>query len=690
MKSIPHEGNNYRLGIDVGGTFTDLVLVDKKNNIHIHKVASTPSVPNEGVLKAIELAAADQGIALQDLLSQCEMIVHGSTIATNCVLEGNGAKVALLCTEGFRDSLSIRRGIRDDAWAHRIPYTPVLVPRHLRIGLRERIDKHGKETTRVDHTSVTSALSYIKQERSESVAVCLFNSFINDSHEREVGSILEAEGVDWVTLSSELAPIMGEYERTSTAVINAYVTPRVGAYLKALEESLRGNGYQKPLLIVQNNAGVQTISTAIKRPATLLLSGPAAAVGALETISETAGRDSLISMEIGGTSCDVIVFNAGEVAITDAFSIGDYHVALSATDVHTVGAGGGTIAGCDSAGLLWVGPKGAGAIPGPACYGGGGQAPTVTDAQLLLGRLRDGPFSDGSIILNIELARQAIRSQVAQPLHITDEHAAAGIISLMEQTVIQAIEAKTVQLGVDPRKFTLVAGGGSGPMHAASVAKHLGCREVYIPRLAGALCAFGMTVSDTKHELFRVHLAELGEYSLKSTQGIFDNLVAQGEELLEKEGFNTLQKRLDTELDLRYTGQISHIRVKIDRRLTSLADIRRNFEVIHEKLYGYRHLNAIIEIVGIRVLAYGKVTKVSFDKKTRTNIIATPINTRKVYFFDQFHKTPIYQGKTLPLEVQLAGPLIIEEDTTTIVVEPDDYITVDHFGNYILSVSDAT
>src|SRR3954462_4733034 len=437
--SLPSLAAPWRTGVDVGGTFTDMVLRDAAGAVRIFKAPSVPADPSEGVLGVLRLAAQQLDLPLTALLRDCALFVHGSTVATNTILEKKGAKVGMLTTEGFRDSLEIRRGIRENQWDHRSPFPQVLVPRYLRLPVRGRVGADGTELAPLAGEDVDAAIKVFAAEGVESVAVCLFNSFLDGAHERRVGGHLaKAWTGKWVSLSSEVMPTMGEYERGSTAVVNAYIAPKVTSYLRALDEQLRQFGLPRSLLLLQSNGGAVSVDQVAARPVMLVLSGPAAGVGALKGCSGEGEAANFISMEIGGTSCDVMVMAKGEVPVADELTIDGYHLTTPSVEIHTVGAGGGTIAWVDDAGLLHVGPQGAGARPGPAAYGLGGGQPTVTDAQLVLGRLRPGPLAGGAVHLDGALARRAVEEKLARPLGLSVEAAASGVIRLLEQNLLHA------------------------------------------------------------------------------------------------------------------------------------------------------------------------------------------------------------------------------------------------------------
>ena len=483
----------WRIGVDVGGTFTDLALIDAEGRLSIVKTPSVPTDPARGVIDALGKAAAGYGMSVGALLAGCRLFVHGSTVATNTVLEGKGAKVGLLVTDGFRDSLEIRRGLRENPWDHRTPFAPPMVPRHLRRPVRGRQDPDGREIAPLEPDDVRAACALFRQEGVEAVAICLFNAYADGRHERAAEAIVrEAWDGRWISLSSAVAPTIGEYARTSTTVTNAAVAPRVVGYLRALDAELKALGLPGTLLVSQSNGGIVSVDQIAVRPVNLVLSGPAAGVGALRLAAQALGDADLISMEIGGTSCDVALMSAGRVATSDDLEIAGYHLSVPSVEIHTVGAGGGTIAGVDAAGMLFAGPKGAGARPGPACYGFGGCEPTVTDAQLVLGRLAPGAYAGGSVTLDPERAREAIRTRLAEPLGLSVEDAAAGVIRLVEQNLLHAVERISVQRGFDPRGFTLVPAGGAGPLHwRVAAASALGAKRASTCPATGGLLSPG-------------------------------------------------------------------------------------------------------------------------------------------------------------------------------------------------------
>jgi len=680
----------WRIGVDVGGTFTDLVLADAAGATWVSKVPSVPRDPSQGVLDALTRLAADLDTGVTDVLGACNLFVHGSTVATNTLLEGKGARVGLLTTEGFRDALEIRRGLREDQWDHRAPYAPVMVPRYLRLPVGGRIDADGSESAPLALDDVATAATTFAEEGVEAVAVALFNSFVEDRHEQAVVAELARLGVsEWISASAEVAPVLGEYERTSTAVVNASLAPRIVTYLRALDAQLRDRGLTRSVLLVQSNGGVASVEQLAARPVNLLLSGPAAGVGALNLYRAAAGTDDLISMEIGGTSCDVLLMSGGTVDTRDELLIGGYHVATPSIDIHTIGAGGGTIAGVDSGGMLFVGPRGAGADPGPACYGHGGTEPTVTDAQLVLGRLRPGTYAGGVLSLDLEAARDAIARRVAIPLGIDTETAAAGIIALVEQHLLHAVEYLSIERGHSPRRFTLVAAGGAGPMHGATVGRALGCHRVYVPRQAGAFCALGMLHADLRQDFQRFLLAELDTVDATEVDRSFDGLAEQAAAALAAEGVDAADATIERSLDLRYAGQLSSIRVTLSGARFDRAEARARFEDEYQRLYGHLQPNGTITVSSVHVTGRASTGPLLPDAPAGHGDTVRPQETRKVFHGPSgWLDTPVYRGADLGPGARLAGPAVVEELTTTVLVGPDDRLSVDQGGNFVIDLAE--
>jgi N-methylhydantoinase A len=680
---------NWRIAVDVGGTFTDLALVDGAGLVHVHKVPTTPTDPSQGVLAAVAAAATAQQLQVGELLARVGLFVHGSTIATNTVLEGKGARVGLITTEGFRDALEIRRGWRENPWDHRTPYAPVLVPRYLRLPVRGRLNRDGREIAPLVEADVTRATEVFRKEGVDAVAVCLFNSYLDPAHEarvaRRVANELPAAAV---TQSHKVAAIIGEYERSSTAVLNAYIGPRTLSYLKALSCRLVAGGLRGPLLLIQNNGGAVSVDEVAERPVALLLSGPAAGIGALKYYAESIGSGDLISMEIGGTSCDVMLTREGSVAYADRVTIGGYLCIAPSVEIHTIGAGGGTIANVDSAGLIHVGPAGAGADPGPACYGLGGEEATVTDAQLVLGRVRPGPIAGGSITLDAHKARQAIAHRIARPLGLTVEAAAAGIIRLMEQKLLHALQRLSSERGHDPKRFTLVAAGGAGPLHGASVGRALGVRRVYMPKLAGAFCALGMLNSDVRHDYMRVHFDDLEGADGEGIQRILSELLAVARAGLAREGFARTDMACTCSVDLRYAGQQWDLTVPVEAAFDP-ARVRRAFEAEHDRLFGHIQPGGTIEITKLRVAGVGRLPPLPQARRACPQRSLSTSARRRIWLSAElgWGEVPVYEPAALTPGGHVDGPAVIDEATTTVLIGAGDRLAVDPTGGYLVALA---
>jgi len=445
-------------------------------------------------------------------------------------------------------------------------------------------------------------------------------------------------------------------------------------------------GLTTKLLMLQSNGGAASLDQLIRQPVNLLLSGPSAGVGAMQHLASGIGENNLVSMEIGGTSCDVMLMHEGRVAITDSLSVNDYDLVTPSVDIHTVGAGGGTIAGIDGAGLMYAGPEGAGARPGPAAYGHGGTRPTVTDAHLVLGRMRPGPYAGGSVSLDMSLAEKALDTEIADKAGISRTEAAAGLIRIVEQNLLHAVERISIQRGYNPGRFMLIACGGAGPMHGASVGRKLGARAVYIPRQAGAFCAIGMQHADVRRDFVHVVMRELNDDAIPAIAEGYERLREQGLEALQNEGFDEKDTEFGYELDLHYEGQQWDVRVALDPAATP-DDIRAAFEVEYDRQFGHTNPESRINVAKLRVVGIGKLPPLEDPKFDAVDTEVTPIETRPVYAESagEFLDTPVYRGADLSHGQSFPGPAIIEEATTTILVGPGDRVTVDALNNYTVT-----
>ncbi|MEK6710672.1 MAG: hydantoinase B/oxoprolinase family protein, partial [Nitrospinota bacterium] len=674
-------GAGYRIGVDVGGTFTDLIVADGGGRLLcLAKAASQPRYPERGVLATLERAAGRLGVRVPELLGACVRFVHGTTVATNALLTRRGAKVGLLTTRGFRDSLSFRRGFREDVWDHRAPNPPVLVPRYLRLPAGGRMDRNGKEASPLVAEDVRVAAEVFSRERVEAVAVCFFNAYLNGAHEEQAAALLERwlPGVP-VVLSSRVAPVMGEYERTSTAAVNACLGPVLSEYLTRLESALRGQGYGGPLLFVQSNGGMATVAHSRFLPAALVLSGPAAGVAAGRIYGGLCGAEDAVFFDMGGTSCDVTVLREGQPGMVDQSAVGGYHVSLPAVEVHTIGTGGGTIAWVDAAGGLRVGPASAGAEPGPASYGKGGEQPTVTDAHLLLGRLDPRGLLDGELPLSLEKARGALRG-LAEPLGLGVEDAAAGVVRLANRQMAGAVQTICARHGADPRRMALVAGGGAGGLSASAVARICGMPRVIVPREAAASCAVGMVGGAVRYDRLRSRRLRTQEVNGGRLQQEVDGLLAELRAEIAQAGENPGRFAFVPSVDMRYPGQSWHLTVDLGGPLgdDGPRHLTERFHALHESTYGHHRPGEPVEITGFRARAEEPAEPLRLEGPGAGSGNPEPVGRRRVFFeaASEWQEAPVFRGIDLKGPIEIAGPAVVEEPTTTVLVEPGDVLTL--------------
>ena len=679
-----------RVGVDVGGTFTDFLVTDDQGRSEIYKTSTTPDDPSIGFFKGLEKAANARAQAFADFFAEIDSIVHGTTITTNAVLTGDGANTGFLTTDGFRDVLNMRRGLKERQFEKYAP-PPPLVPRHLTEVVRERVTVTGDVTTPLNEDDVRAAAQKFKDADVEAVAVSLLWSFRNPAHEARIREILEAElpGV-YVSISTEVLPQIRVYERHSTTALNAYVGPVLTRYLKKLEDELAGRSFGGTLLIMQSNGGVMLPNVAQRFASNTLLSGPAGAPMAGIYYGATHGFKNVITVDMGGTSFDVALIKDAEPSVTTEGSIGEHRIASPILDIHTVGAGGGSIAWINSGGLLAVGPKSAGAKPGPALYGRGGTEPTVTDAQFVLGYLDPQFFEEGELNVDTEAARKAINEKIATPLDLDLVEAADGIYQIVNNAMAAALQVVSVQRGYDPREFVLVVAGGAGPIHAAALARELEIPLMLIPRESSVFCAAGMLISDLKHDYVRTYAKDFADVSLDEVNGLYREMADTARQTLTEEGVTEDRARFDFAADLRYVGQFNEVEIALpnqpplsDADLPVLAEL---FHERHDALYGYKMTVAPVELINLRVTARGvtdKPQQVSQARGTADSAHAV-IGQREAYFDGAFVTVNVIDGFKLTSGNQVMGPAIVVQPTTTIVVPPDYDLICDEYGNYLM------
>jgi N-methylhydantoinase A len=674
----------HRLGIDVGGTFTDLVLFSEDSGaLVVEKVPSVPSDPSEGIMDGIRRILARAGAAPRDVA----YVAHGTTVATNTLLQRHGARTALITTRGFRDLLEIARQRRPSLYDLRAPKPRALVRRKLRLEVPERVMADGSVRVPLDLAAVDRALDQLAGEEIEALAVCFLYSFLHPEHERAVVERARRRlpGVA-VSASSEVLPEFREYERLSTTVANAYLLPRMGSYVRAFSRRVAEAGIRSAPYINQSNGGTISIDEAARTPVRTVLSGPSAGVVGAVWLARHRGIASLVTLDMGGTSTDVSFVKDGVPTLAFEREIDGIPLRVAGLDIETIGAGGGSIAWRDSGGALRVGPESAGAHPGPACYGRGGGAATVTDANLLLGRLGPGGLLGGSMPLDPAAAAAAIDA-LAGALALSRVAAARGILAVVNANMAGAVRLVTVQRGVDPAGLALLAFGGAGPLHAGALARELGIRTVVVPPSPGLLCALGLLVEDLRMDAVRTAVARLDRDALDRLDTLFAGMEAEAVAWLERERVPPERRSLERWLDMRYIGQNHELLVGVPddvwqtRRLEPLRD---RFLALHETVYGYAAPDEAIQVVNARLVARGRPDPPVLPRSpARRSDPGSALRARRCVFFedaDDFVECPVYDRSRLGAGHVVAGPAVVEQFDSTTLIHPGQSAEVDDLG----------
>jgi N-methylhydantoinase A len=653
-----------RLGVDVGGTFTDLVALSEGTLITA-KVPSTPRDQSEGVMNAVNASGVDPGAVVA--------LAHGMTVATNALLERRGAKTALITTEGFRDVIEIARQNRPSLYDLTRDRPPTLAPRGLRFTVKERMGARG-EISPLDEDGLKNAISAIEEAAAEAVAVCLLFAFAHPEHEKRVGEALrEALPGVHVSLSSEVLPEFREYERLSTTAADAYLAPKLAAYLRNLAGKVEKTGIPRPL-IMQSSGGVTRIDDAIADAAGCLLSGPAGGVVGAAYVGSLGGYRNLLSFDMGGTSTDVAPVLEGEAQTTTEKVVAGVPIKLPMVDVHSVSAGGGSIAWADAGGALRVGPHSAGAEPGPAAYDMGGEDPTVTDANLFLGYLADGARLGGEVLLRRGLSEKALAS-LGKRLGLEAEEAALGIVRVADAEMVRALRVISVERGLDPRDFALLAFGGAGGMHACSLAEELGMETVLIPRAGGVLSALGLAISDLRRDYVSPYLEALKDADEREVEERFEDMENTAAEDLEGPGYIR-------RADLRYRGQSFELTVGAD----ALEELEERFHAAHEQRYGYLMEDESVELVNLRLIATVPVEKPQIEEPDPKGNVET--GRREANFDGEWREAPVLDREEMGEGSEVEGPAIVEFRESTCVVRPGWRGEVDGVGTLVLENED--
>jgi len=683
----------YSVGIDVGGTFTDLVLINEEDNtIQETKVPTTPENQLYGIANALEKIASLNDMNAKELIPKITNFVHGTTVVTNTMLEYKGAKTALLTTEGFRDSIEMRLAKVPNMWDFFEPRPPHIVPRYLRFGVRERVLWDGSVHIPLDEDQLEEIIAKLKKENVEAVAVCFLFSYENPAHEKKTKEILE-KGLPnvFVSISSEVSPKIREFQRTNTTLINSYVGRTLSNYLFGLENYLKENGKEGEFYLIQQNGGITVAKGAEKFAVRSILSGPAGgAVGGVN-LGKSLGEKNLIIADMGGTSFDVSLVKENKIEITTEGEVGGQSLNIPMLNIYTIGAGGGSIARLEGK-MLMVGPQSAGANPGPACYDSGGDAPTVTDANLVLGYINPDYFLGGERPLNKALSERVIQEKIARPLNISLEEAAYTIHEIINQKMVDAIHKITVQKGHDPRDFAFVAIGGACPVHSQKLAAELSIRKVIIPRTSSVFSAEGMLMADIRYDFVRTYITVLDELNLGDFNETINNLKTEGVKLLKGLKVKESLIALEGSIEMRYYGQHHEITLPFVAENFDHARIGKlagNFHQMHETFFGYSEPQKRIEIMNLGIAAIGKMPKpeIKSEPLGPENARDSIKGRRSIYMGlkEGYSEVDIYAGEKLKPGNRIKGPAVIEEVNTTVLLGPNQSLFVDGWKNYIVS-----
>jgi N-methylhydantoinase A len=689
----------YRVGVDIGGTFTDFVIIGDDGGVTLWKEDSTPDDPLEAIEKGLNAVAENMAMSLGEFIGSTDAFVHGSTIATNTLIVRNGGPVGLVCTEGFRDVIYFRDGFKPERFNIHLKRPEDFVDRYLRIGVPERINVDGDVLTPLDEAQVLAAAERFKQVGVKAVAVAFLWSVVNPTHEDRAAELLAQAlpGVEVLT-SHRVLPEIREWERTSATVLSAYVLPRIGDYLRRLESLLTESGLPQSAQYMQINGGCATVDEIMQRPVNTLGSGPAAAPAAAahhagSTSNGSAARQNMITVDMGGTSFDVCLIREGRPAMSRSIQVEFQPIGVSGVEVQSIGAGGGSIGWIDSGGALKVGPQSAGAKPGPACYGAGGERPTVTDANVVLGYLSPDAFLGGRRTLRDDLSRAAIERDVAGPLGLSVLDAAAGMIEVVNANMVGGIRSVSVERGIDPRSYLLVSGGGAGGLHAARLARMLGLSQVLLPAEASTFCAFGMTVTDVRHDYTFSHHSVSSEMQIEELDAPFEELEREATARLEADGFDPADIVLERSVDARYKNQIHELTISVPSADTYSAEDLRTiiaaFNLEHESQFTYSLEDAPLEFLHWRLTAIGKTAGVpGRPDQGSTNAEDGLLGQRDAYFPEHGEPVPtnVYDVGRLGPGAELTGPAILESAHTTVVINPGDRLTVQAGGALLVDI----
>jgi N-methylhydantoinase A len=682
------DGKRLRLAVDIGGTFVDAMEFDAATRqIRFRKAATTPSAPWEGVLDAVR--------GLDSPLGEVDLFIHGTTLGLNAVLERKGARTGIITNDGMRDIFLLGRGDIPASHMYDFKYErpPTLVKRRRTAGVRGRLDYNGNVVQELDEDGVREAARMLVEEQGvESIAICFLHSFRDPTHERRAAEIVRDAYPDvTVSISTDIVREHREYERTSTTVLDAYIRPIFERYVDRLESGLRDRGFGGRFLIMRSGGGAMTSHAAKQSPTFTILSGPAGGIVGASFLAELLGRDDLLSFDIGGTSLDTCVIERGNAVAAFEAKLEHYPLLIPIYDIRTIGAGGGSIAWIDE-GLLRVGPRSAGAVPGPICYGQGGVEPTVTDAAVCLGYIDPARFLEGELTLDAAAARTGLQERVGDPLGIAVEAAAAGVIDVLLARTVGAVRQITVERGRDPRTFSVLAFGGAGPLLASLLAREMGIEEVIVPIAPGGFSAWGMLSADVVNDYSRTDLRNLEDVPADELEALFAAITSEASRSLLEQGITPAHAALERQLELRYLGQEHAIIVDVGDRVDH-ASVRANFEEAFHARYGHVMESTPVQILNVRVRGIGRSHRPELSRLPDGdgNAERALIEHRDAYCFDRRERVAfaVYERQRLAPGDQIQGPAIIDEGTSTTVVHSEQSVAVDEYGHLLIHVESA-
>lgn len=679
----------YRIGIDVGGTFTDFTMIDElAGQVKFHKVPSTPHDPSEAIERGMAEMLDTHGIQA----AQVSHVGHGTTVATNLIIERKGAQVGLITTRGFRDILEIGRQTRPHLFDYAVTKPPALVPRRLRLEVNERMSAHGEVLVALDEAGVREAALALREAGLSAVAICFLHAYANPAHEERAKAIVREVLPDaYISISSEVLPEFREYERLSTTVLNAAVGPRMARYLDRFLERVADLGVQQSPYTIHSNGGLMSATSVRQFPVRTCLSGPAAGVVGAAAVGRAIGHPNLVTFDVGGTSTDVSLIAEGRPLFTSNRHVAGYPVKTPMVDIHVIGAGGGSIAWMDDAGSLKVGPHSAGAVPGPVAYMRGGTQPTITDAEIALQRLNPRALLKGRMPVDAEAARRIIEQSVAAPLGLGLEDAAEGIIRIANANMSRAIRAVSTERGYDLSNFALYAYGGAGPLHAVEVAQECGIPTVIVPQEPGTMCARGILLTDISFDFVRSLIVPAKAAGWAQAQEALQQLRAEAEAWLDAEHVEPSMRRHACAIDARYDGQNFEVRVMLDDSgVPTLERFIELFDEAHAREYGYQVPGRVIQIINVRLQAIGQVVKAPLSPARQDGSVqGARIGQRRIYHGKAhgWHESAVYDRDLLPAGALIDGPAVIEEMSSTTVLGPEHQARVDAFGTLIITLT---